>query len=144
VRAFDINPEPPNSRLDPFAVRLFLIPTSMRIPIEIMLRGNNHVFTESLEHPVDPAQWTEADAAAVLKGMLLAISRAQNPSAGEEPDVVLRGVNWIVHPGDGGVVIAIEIHSASAVAGPIATSQAALDTLITRAVNGAAGASVVH
>ena len=108
----------------------------MRIPIEIMLRGNNQVFTENLEHPGEPAQWTEADAAAVLKGMLMAISRAQNPEAGDEPDVVLRGVNWIVHPSDGGVVIALEIHSASAVAGPIPTAQATLDTLITRAVSG--------
>ena len=116
----------------------------MRIPIEIMLRGDNRVFTETFEHPVEAAQWTEADAAAVLKGMLLAISRAQNPEAGDAPDVVLRGVNWIVHPGEAGVVIALEIHSASAVAGPIASTQAALDTLITKAVSGSNRPSVVH
>ena len=25
------------------------------IPIEIMLRGNNRVFTENIDHPVEPA-----------------------------------------------------------------------------------------
>jgi hypothetical protein len=116
----------------------------MQIPIEIMLRGNNRVFTENLEHPVDVGEWTEADAAAVLKGMLQAISRAQNPDADETPDVVLRGVNWIVHPGESGVVIALEIHSASAVAGPLASNAATLDTLITRAVSGSNRPAVVH
>jgi hypothetical protein len=116
----------------------------MQIPIEVMLRGNNRVFTESLEHPVDVGEWTEADVAAVLRGMLLAISRAQNPDAVDTPDIVLRGVNWIVHPGEGGVVIALEIHSASAVAGPIASTPAALDTLITRAVSGSNRPAVVH
>jgi hypothetical protein len=116
----------------------------MRIPIEIMLRGDNRVFTDTVEHPVEASQWTEADAAAVLKGMLHAISRVQNPEAGDAPDVVLRGVNWIVHPGEAGVVIALEIHSASAVAGPIASTPATLDTLITRAVSGSNRPSVVH
>jgi hypothetical protein len=116
----------------------------MQIPLEIMLRGNNRVFTETLEHPIEPTQWTPADAGAVLKAMLLAISRVQSPEAPEAPEVVLRGVNWIVHPGDSGVVIAIEIHSASAVAGPLPIAQATLDALITQAVSGSAGPSVVH
>lgn len=117
---------------------------SMLIPIEIMLRGNNRVFTESLEHPVEAGEWTDADAGAVLKAMLLALSRAQNPDAPEPPEVVLRGVNWIVHPSDSGVVIAIEIHSGSAVAGPLAIAQGTLDALLTRAVNGSARPTVVH
>jgi hypothetical protein len=116
----------------------------MQIPIEIMLRGDNRVFTENIEHPVEASQWTEADAAAVLKSMLLAIARAQNPEAAESPEVILRGVNWIVHPNDKGVVIALEIHSASAVAGPIASTPAVLDTLITRAVSGSNRPTVVH
>jgi hypothetical protein len=116
----------------------------MLIPIEIMLRGDNRVFTETLDHPVEAGEWTDADAGAVLKAMLLAVSRVQNPEAPEPPDVVLRGVNWIVHPGDSGVVIAIEIHSASAVAGPLAISQGTLDALITRAVSGSARPTVVH
>jgi hypothetical protein len=102
------------------------------------------VFTETLEHPVEVGQWTDTDAAQVLKSMLLAIARVQNPGAAETPDVVLRGVNWIVHPGEGGVVIALEIHSASAVAGPIESTAATLDTLITRAVSGSDRATVVH
>lgn len=120
------------------------LPPIMRIPIEVMLRGDNRVFTENLEHPVEAGKWTEADAAAVLRGMLVAIARAQNPEVAEEPEVVLRGVNWIVHPGEAGVVIAIEIHSASAVAGPIEVPQATLDSLLTRAVSGSARPSVVH
>lgn len=117
---------------------------TMQIPLEIMLRGNNRVFTQNLEHPVEAGEWTEADAAAVLKAMLVAIARAQNPDAPETPDVILRGVNWIVHPGEDGVVIALEIHSASAVAGPLPIAPATLDGLITRAVSGSARPTVVH
>ena len=27
----------------------------MRLSVEIMLRGNNHVFTETIVHPTEPA-----------------------------------------------------------------------------------------
>ncbi len=115
----------------------------MTIPVEIMLRGNEQVFTASVSHAVDPHAWTEADAAAVLKGMLRAIQRVQQPGVGDA-DVTLRGLNWIVHPGQGGVVIALEIHSASAVAGPIALEEAALSRLIAKAVADAAPPAAVH
>ena len=115
----------------------------MLIPVEIMLRGNNRVFTDAVTYPVEAAAWTEADAAAVLKAILVTISRVQNP--GSEPtDVQLRGVNWIVHPGEGGQVIALEIHSASAVAGPVPVPQATLDALITRAVAASTAPRFVH
>jgi hypothetical protein len=116
----------------------------MTLPIEIMLRGNAQVFTESLSHPVDAARWTEADVATVMKGMLLAINRVQNPGKSDLPDVGLRGLNWIVHPGANGVVIAIEIHSGSAVAGPVALAADALEALIGRAVAAANRPEIVH
>jgi hypothetical protein len=116
----------------------------MTIPLEIMLRGNDRVFTEAIVQPGEISTWTERDIAAVLKSILLTIDRVQNPGKAEEPEVSLRGLSWIVHPSDKGVVIAIEIHSASAVAGPLNTSQAHLDSLITRALRAATPSPVVH
>jgi hypothetical protein len=117
----------------------------MRLSVEIMLRGNNRVFTETIVHPIEPVAWTEADVAAILKAMLRATARAQAPDAPEPADVALRGMNWIVHPvPDGGVVLALEIHSASAVAGPVAMPAAALDSLVARAVAADSRPGVVH
>jgi hypothetical protein len=116
----------------------------MTIPLEIMLRGNGRVFTESFVHPGEPASWTDRDVAAVLKGVLMAIDRVQNPGKTEVPEVSLRGMSWIVHPAASGVVIALEIHSASAVAGPFNIAESQLDGLITRAVRAASPAPVVH
>jgi hypothetical protein len=116
----------------------------MTIPLEIMLRGNDRVFTETLVHPGDPASWTERDVTAILKRVLVAIDRIQNPGRPDEPEVSLRGLSWIVHPSGAGVVIALEIHSASAVAGPFALSESHLDTLITRALRAATPSPVVH
>jgi len=117
----------------------------MRLSAEIMLRGNNHVFTETIVHPTEPAAWTEDDVATILKTVLRATARAQAPEAGEPAEVSLRGMNWIVHPGqDGGVVIALEIHSAAAVAGPIEMAAETLEALITKAVAAASRPGLVH
>jgi hypothetical protein len=116
----------------------------MRLSVEIMLRGNNHVFTETLVHPTEPAAWTEEDVATIVKGILRAMARAQSPDAGEPADVTLRGMNWIVQPAEDGVVVAVEIHSASAVAGPIGLSAATLDGLINKAVAAANRPGLVH
>ena len=67
-----------------------------------------------------------------------------NPSKTEEPEVGLRGLSWIVHPTADGVVIALEIHTASAVAGPVNMAQQRLDDLITNAVRASRPADVVH
>ena len=89
--------------------------------------------------------WTEADVAAILKAMLRATAKAQDPGAPEPADVALRGMNWIVHPAaDGGVVIALEIHSASAVAGPVPMAAASLDALIGKAVAADSRPGIVH
>ena len=42
----------------------------MTIPVEIMLRGNDRVFTESVVHPGEPGHWTAADLSAILKNIL--------------------------------------------------------------------------
>jgi hypothetical protein len=117
----------------------------MRLSVEIMLRGNNHVFTETIVHPSEPVAWTEDDVATILKAMLRATAKAQEPDAPVPADITLRGMNWIVHPSDdGGVVIALEIHSAAAVAGPIPMAAATLEGLIGRAVAAANRPGVVH
>jgi hypothetical protein len=115
----------------------------MNIPIEIMLRGNDRVFTDTLTHPVDAGQWTATDAAAVLKGMLRAINRVQNPGQGD-PDISLRGLNWIVHSSQAGAVIALEIHSASVVAGPVSAASSDLEALIAAAMRSSAAEARVH
>jgi hypothetical protein len=116
----------------------------MTIPLEIMLRGNDRVFTETLMHPGDPASWSDRDIASVLKGIIIAIDRVQNPDKTEEPEVSLRGLSWIVHASGSGVVLALEIHTASAVAGPFNVTESHLDGLITRALRAATPTPVVH
>jgi len=120
----------------------------MTFDIEIVLRDRDYAVTEQLVHAGnDPARWTDVDVEAVLKSMLLAIDRVKHPDAPER-FVALRGFSWIVEPAPGGVVIAIEIPSGAAVAGPFAIAQPALDRLITRVLAGGAPAApnrpVVH
>jgi len=77
--------------------------------------------------------------------MLRATARAQDPAGQTPADVSLRGVNWIVHEAaDGGVVIALEIHSASAVAGPVPMAVATLEGLIDKAIAAATRPGIVH
>jgi hypothetical protein len=104
----------------------------MTFDIEIVLRERDYAVTETIVHTGhDAARWTEADVELVLRSMLLAIDRVKNPEASER-HVALRGFSWIVEPADGGVVIAIEIPSGAAVAGPFDTPQPVLDGLIRR------------
>lgn len=62
----------------------------------------------------------------------------------ERHPVALRGLTWIVRPTAAGNVLAIETHSASAVAGPFDLPVEALDRLIGRVLQAAAPAPVVH
>jgi hypothetical protein len=113
--------------------------------VEIVLRERDYAVTEQISHDGNhPADWTELDVATVLKSMLLAIDRVKNP--GVEPrQVQLRGFSWIVEPTTGGVVIAMEITSGAAVAGPFDIEQARLNGLITRVLAAARdNAPVVH
>ena len=115
----------------------------MTFDIEIVLRERNYAVTERLQQPLEPRQWTDADVAAVLRDMLLAIDRVKNPSA-DTRYVALRGFSWIVEPADGGVVIAIEIPSGAAVAGPFDIEQRVLDGMIGRVLAAERPRSVVH
>jgi hypothetical protein len=117
----------------------------MLFDVEIVLRDRDSAIAERLEHDGnDVPAWTELDVHDVLKSMLLAIDRAKNP-ASDQRYVALRGFSWIVEPTEGGVVIALEIPTGAAVAGPFDIPQAKLDSLITK-VLASAGPSptVVH
>jgi hypothetical protein len=108
----------------------------MTFPVEIVLRERNYAVTGQILGPPDrpPSDWTDDDVEDVLKQMLLAIDREKNPGSGAR-HVALRGFSWIVEPAaSGGVVIAIEIPSGAAVAGPLEVPQAVLDARITRLV----------
>jgi hypothetical protein len=106
--------------------------------IEIVLREHDYAVTEHVEHHGnDTAEWNEFDVETVLKAMLLAIDRVKNPQT-EHRHVALRGFSWIVEPTPAGVVIAIEIPSGAAVAGPFSIAQPALDHLIGRVLTTAA------
>ena len=101
----------------------------MTFDIEIVLRDRNYAVTETVRHARRPSEWTELDVEAVLKEILLAIDRINNPDT-EDRYVALRGFSWIVEPSEGGVVIALEIPSGAAVAGPFDIEQPRLDRLI--------------
>ena len=108
----------------------------MVFDVEIVLRERDYAVTERVvvstpaERP--GREWTDGDVEQILKEILLAIDRVKNPDA-EQRYVALRGFSWIVEPiPAGGVVIAIEIPSGAAVAGPFAVEQAVLDRMIRR------------
>jgi hypothetical protein len=101
--------------------------------IEIVLRDTDRAVTERASHPVAPREWTSDDVREVLKALLRAIDRVKNPDAAPR-EVTLRGFSWIVEPSDGRVVIAIEIPTGAAVAGPFDIPRARLADMITRVV----------
>ncbi len=105
--------------------------------VEIVLRERDYAVTEEVHHLGNPpSDWTEIDVEGVLTSMLQAIDRVKNPGD-ERAQVRLRGFSWIVEPTDGGVVIAMEIPSGAAVAGPFDIPQPRLDGLITRVLDAA-------
>ena len=115
----------------------------MTFDVEIVLRDRDYAVTERIRQPGEPRAWTDAVVADVLREMLLAIDRAKNPGAIDR-HVALRGFSWIVEPVEGGVVIAIEIPSGAAVAGPFDIDQPALDRMITRVLTAGSPPTVVH
>lgn len=117
----------------------------MTFDVEIVLRERTYAVTEQIRHSGNEASaWTEQDVESVLKEILLAIDRVKHPE-GSSGYVALRGFSWIVEPADGGVVIAIEIPSGAAVAGPFCIDQGRLDRMITKVIAAAAPARpIVH
>ncbi len=115
----------------------------MTFDVEIVLRERNVAVTERLQDLKDPEAWTDVDVEAILKQILRAIDRAKNPGTTDQ-HVALRGFSWIVEPTDSGVVIAIEIPTGAAVAGPFRIDQARLDGMITRVLASARPKAVIH
>ena len=109
----------------------------MEFDVEIVLRERDYAITERIEHGTDPRAWRDLDVETVLKQILLAIDRAKTPAAGGR-FVALRGFSWIVEPMGEQVVIAIEIPTGAAVAGPFAIEQRRLDEMIRRVIAAAA------
>jgi hypothetical protein len=107
----------------------------MIFDVEIVLRDRDYAVTERVDVPVPDAEdgpWADQEVELILKAILLAIDRVKNPQA-ESRYVALRGFSWIVEPvAERRVVIAIEIPSGAAVAGPFAVDQAVLDRSISR------------
>jgi hypothetical protein len=107
----------------------------MELQVDVWLRGTDFAQTQNISGiGTDPATWTDRDVSKLLKAMLLSIHRAKNPSATDTP-VFLRGFSWIVNPfEENGVVIAIEIQTGAAVAGPFRIDKKQLEDMITRAI----------
>lgn len=115
----------------------------MTFDIEIVLREQNQAITERLHQALDPREWTDDTVASILRDMLLAIDRAKNPGASDRY-VALRNFSWIVEPTAAGVVIAIEIPSGAAVAGPFDIEPRTLDLMIGRVLASDRPKTVVH
>jgi hypothetical protein len=107
----------------------------MTFNVEIVLKGRDYAVTETVSASCgEPSTWNDANVGDVLREILRAIERAENPQTPADRVVALRGFSWIVEPADGKVVIAIEIPMGAAVAGPFAIGQRELDAMIGRAV----------
>ncbi len=107
----------------------------MELQVDVWLRGTDFAQTRTLSGiAADPAAWTDLDVSQLLKEMLLSIHRAKNPNSTDTP-VFLRGFSWIVNPfEENGVVIAIEIQTGAAVAGPFRIDKKQLEDMISRAI----------
>ena len=116
--------------------------------VEVVLKNRDFAVTETVVVPHGaPATWDERAVHDVLTEVLRAIDRVQNPHAPRDRAVTLTGFSWIVEPSDGQVILAIEIPMGAAVAGPFATSQSVLETLVSNVVRAArqkTSPSVVH
>lgn len=107
----------------------------MTFPVEVVLKGQDVAVTESVMVPTtDVPAWDDELVHAMLVEILRSIGRAQDPSAPADRPVSLHGFSWIVEPLDGQVVIAIEIPTGAAVAGPFDVAQTELDGLIGRVI----------
>ena len=107
----------------------------MELQVDIWLRGTDFARTEIISGVgLDPAAWTDHDVSNLLKEMLLSIHRAKNPGSSDTA-VFLRGFSWIVNPfEESGVVVALEIQTGAAVAGPFKIDKKQLEDMISRAI----------
>ena len=107
----------------------------MELQVDVWLRGTDFARTQIISGVgLEPAAWTDHDVSNLLKEMLLSIHRAKNPGS-SDTTVFLRGFSWIVNPfEESGVVIAIEIQTGAAVAGPFQIDKKQLEDMISRAI----------
>jgi hypothetical protein len=105
----------------------------VKVTVDVWLRGSDFATTEAIDGIVRaPRDWKDDDVRMVLEGMLRAMDRRKRPGEADR-EIVLRGLSWIVNPyEDGGVVIAIEITTGAAVAGPFEIDKASLEAMIER------------
>ena len=119
----------------------------MELQVDVWLRGTDFAKTQTISGiGTDPAAWTDQDVSKLLKAMLLSIHRAKNPNSTDTP-VFLRGFSWIVNPfEENGVVVAIEIQTGAAVAGPFRIDKKQLEDMIARAIaqSPASSATSIH
>ena len=118
---------------------------TMQIPLEIMLRGDNRVFTQKLEHPVEAGDWTDGRRGRRAEGhaagdLARAEPRGARDAGGRPARRELDRPSGRRRRGD-------RARDSQRVGGgrarcPIA--HATLDALITRAVSGSARPTVVH
>jgi hypothetical protein len=111
-----------------------MISRSMQFQVDLLLKGEERATTATIESTVtrEPRAWTDADVSTVLKEMLAALDRRKNPDGDARP-VFLRGISWIVDPDrNGGMLIALEIPTGAAVAGPFDITQRELEGMISR------------
>ena len=107
--------------------------SEINVSVDVWLRGTDFATTERIEGITrPPLSWTDADVRLMLEGMLRAMDRRQHPGEPDR-DIALRGLSWIVNPyEEGGVVVAIEITSGAAIAGPFEIEKTTLEAMITR------------
>lgn len=120
----------------------------MELNVDVWLRGTDFARTQIISGiGADPAAWTDNDVSKLLKAMLLSIHRAKHPESTDTP-VFLRGFSWIVNPfEENGVVVAIEIQTGAAVAGPFRIDKKLLEDMIGRAIaqqSPASAATSIH
>ena len=117
----------------------------MELQVDVWLRGTDFARTQIISGVgMDPAGWTDNDVSTLLKEMLLSIHRAKNPES-TDTTVFLRGFSWIVNPfEESGVVVAIEIQTGAAVAGPFHIDKKLLEDMISRAIAQQSPSASVH
>jgi hypothetical protein len=110
----------------------------LNFQVDLLLKGEERATTETIESTAgnDPRAWTDADVGTVVKEMLAALDRRRHPNQPARP-VFLRGISWIVDRDrtGAGVVIALEIPTGAAVAGPFEIAQHDLEEMMTRVMS---------
>ena len=119
----------------------------MTFNVEVVLKNKDEVVIEqvAISHGT-PDSWTEAAVRDLLIETLRAIDRVKDPRAPRDRAVTLTGFSWIVEPIDGQVMLALEIPTGVAAAGPFSIDQKRLDALVTAVLRleRAGAATTIH